>query len=40
MNINIPCGVWHKLSNPFEEPLQIIEIQWGSKCIEEDIERK
>ncbi len=25
---------------PFEEPLQIIEIQWGSKCIEEDIERK
>jgi len=39
-HVNIPCGVWHKLSNPFEEPLQIIEIQWGSKCIEEDIERK
>jgi len=38
--INIPCDVWHRLSNESEEPLHIIEIQWGTKCIEEDIERK
>lgn len=39
-NINIPCGVWHKLSNESDQPLQIVEIQWGEKCIEEDIERR
>jgi cytidyltransferase-like protein len=39
-HVNIPCGVWHKLSNESNEPLQIVEIQWGSKCIEEDIERR
>jgi len=39
-HVNIPCGVWHRLSNPFDEPLNIIEIQWGTKCVEEDIQRK
>ena len=39
-HVNIPIGVWHKLSNPFDEPLHIVEIQWGTKCVEEDIERK
>lgn len=39
-HINIPTGVWHKLSNESDKPLQIIEIQWGSKCVEEDIERR
>jgi D-beta-D-heptose 7-phosphate kinase/D-beta-D-heptose 1-phosphate adenosyltransferase len=39
-HVNIPCGVWHKLSNESNEPLHIVEIQWGSKCIEEDIERR
>jgi D-beta-D-heptose 7-phosphate kinase/D-beta-D-heptose 1-phosphate adenosyltransferase len=39
-HINIPCGVWHKLSNESNEPLHIIEIQWGFKCVEEDIERR
>jgi D-beta-D-heptose 7-phosphate kinase/D-beta-D-heptose 1-phosphate adenosyltransferase len=38
--LNIPCGVWHQLKNETEEPLKIVEIQWGTKCIEEDIERK
>jgi D-beta-D-heptose 7-phosphate kinase/D-beta-D-heptose 1-phosphate adenosyltransferase len=38
--INIPCGVWHRLANESTEPLHIIEIQWGSKCVEEDIERR
>ncbi len=39
-HINIPTGVWHRLSNESDKPLQIIEIQWGSKCVEEDIERR
>jgi cytidyltransferase-like protein len=36
----IPADSWHQLSNPFDEPCSIIEIQYGEKCIEEDIERK
>ncbi len=31
---------WHQLCNPGNEPLKIIEIQYGESCIEEDIERK
>jgi mannose-6-phosphate isomerase-like protein (cupin superfamily) len=31
---------WHQLSNPYNEPCQIVEIQYGDKCVEEDIERK
>lgn len=30
---------WHQLTNPFEEPCKIVEIQYGEKCIEDDIER-
>lgn len=38
----IPVDAWHQLSNPTLDrgPLKIIEIQYGSKCVEEDIERK
>ena len=32
--------VWHKASNPNGENAHILEIQWGSECIEEDIERR
>ena len=32
--------VWHKASNPNGENSHILEIQWGSECIEEDIERR
>ena len=38
--LNIPIGVWHKLSNMDKEDLHIIEIQYGTKCVEEDIERE
>jgi mannose-6-phosphate isomerase-like protein (cupin superfamily) len=38
--VNIPCGVWHKLVNESDKPLQIVEIQHGHKCVEEDIERR
>ena len=36
---DIPTGSWHRLSNPYTDPCKIIEIQYGAKCIEEDIER-
>lgn len=38
--VQIPQGDWHKLSNPYSEPCRIVEIQYGEKCVEEDIERK
>jgi cytidyltransferase-like protein len=31
---------WHQLTNPYNYPLKIVEIQYGEQCIEEDIERK
>jgi mannose-6-phosphate isomerase-like protein (cupin superfamily) len=30
---------WHQLTNPFASPCRIVEIQYGDKCEEEDIER-
>lgn len=38
--IAIPVGEWHQLSNPFNQPCRIVEIQYGESCIEEDIERQ
>jgi len=38
--ISISQGEWHKLCNETNSPLKIIEIQYGDKCVEEDIERK
>jgi cytidyltransferase-like protein len=37
---NIPVGLWHQLRNEENTELKIIEIQYGEKCIEEDIERR
>ena len=37
---DIPVGAWHQLSNPFEKPCRIVEIQYGEQCVEEDIERQ
>ena len=31
---------WHQLHNSTEQPLKVIEIQYGDQCEEEDIERK
>jgi len=31
---------WHQLHNPTDQPLKVIEIQYGQRCEEEDIERK
>ena len=33
-------GEWHQLVNGTQEPLKVIEIQYGENCIEEDIERQ
>jgi cytidyltransferase-like protein len=31
---------WHQLHNPTDQPLRVIEIQYGEQCSEEDIERR
>lgn len=31
---------WHQLSNPYDKPCKIVEIQYGIACHEEDIERR
>ena len=31
---------WHMLCNETDEPLRLIEIQYGDDCVEEDIERQ
>lgn len=38
-SLDIPVGTWHQLSNETDEPLRIVEIQYGENCMEEDIER-
>ena len=40
MNYHVPVGEWHRLSNPYEVPCKIVEIQYGPECTEEDIERR
>ena len=40
LSYEIEKEVWHKPSNSGEENAHILEIQWGSECIEEDIERR
>lgn len=38
-SIHISKNNWHQLCNPSDLPLKIIEIQYGTDCKEEDIER-
>ncbi|NBP57241.1 hypothetical protein EBU71_12050, partial [bacterium] len=38
-HIHISKTEWHQLCNETTEPLKIIEIQYGDRCEEEDIER-
>ena len=37
---HIPTGGWHRLYNPFAESCKIVEIQYGMRCDEDDIERR
>jgi len=36
----INTNEWHQLCNETDQPLKLIEIQYGNRCVEEDIERK
>jgi cytidyltransferase-like protein len=36
----VPKNDWHQLTNPFDVPCKLVEIQFGKLCNEEDIERK
>jgi cytidyltransferase-like protein len=38
-NIHIRKEAWHQIINPYDEPCHIIEIQYGNKTEEDDIER-
>ena len=38
--LHVAVQEWHQLTNPYDHPLKIVEIQYGEQCIEEDIERK
>lgn len=38
--LRIPVGEWHQLTNVSNLPCKLVEIQFGSACEEEDIERK
>ena len=38
--IFIGCNQWHMLCNETDEPLRLIEIQYGTNCVEEDITRQ
>jgi cytidyltransferase-like protein len=37
--LSIPVGWWHQLSNDTDEVVKIVEIQYGGRCMEEDIIR-
>lgn len=39
-DIWIPKNQWHRLSNETNEPLRVIELQYGEECTELDIIRK
>jgi cytidyltransferase-like protein len=39
-SLEIPVGTWHQLVNEQTTELKIVEIQYGDKCVEEDIERR
>lgn len=38
-SLHIPVGTWHQLANEDRVPLKLVEIQYGTNCVEEDIER-
>jgi cytidyltransferase-like protein len=39
-HIHINRGEWHQLCNETDQPLRVVEIQYGVNCVEEDIERR
>jgi D-beta-D-heptose 7-phosphate kinase/D-beta-D-heptose 1-phosphate adenosyltransferase len=39
-HIHINREEWHQLCNETDQPLKVVEIQYGKNCVEEDIERR
>jgi len=39
-HIHIDSGEWHQLCNETDQPLRVVEIQYGVNCVEEDIQRR
>jgi cytidyltransferase-like protein len=39
-HIHIDRGQWHQLCNETDQPLKVVEIQYGDSCEEQDIERQ
>lgn len=39
-HIHIRRDQWHQLCNETDQPLRVVEIQYGLRCVEEDIERR
>jgi D-beta-D-heptose 7-phosphate kinase/D-beta-D-heptose 1-phosphate adenosyltransferase len=39
-HVHIKRTEWHQLANEGTAPLKMIEIQYGERCVEEDIERR
>jgi cytidyltransferase-like protein len=39
-SLHIDRTQWHQLCNETNKPLKVVEIQYGDRCVEEDIERK
>ena len=44
MTVHESCWInrseWHQLCNETDQPLKLIEIQYGERCVEDDIERR
>lgn len=36
----IPANSWHRIYNPYDQPCTLVEIQYGTRCDEDDIERQ
>jgi len=36
----IGAEIWHRAFNDTDEPVHVLEVQYGEECIEEDIERR
>ena len=39
-HLHVDKTQWHQLCNETDQPLKVVEIQYGDRCEEEDIERK
>jgi cytidyltransferase-like protein len=37
---HVSIEAWHQLTNPYSEPCRIVELQYGARCSEDDIERR